>query len=312
MYDTVNLWLNHSDYFDAGKCLNLLADQREITDQTGTKFSGNFDNFRITVKETGIFFSGSLAKLYFGGENQSTLTRAATKGAMQMLEDNLELPISKADVCRIDFSTNIPVKHKEGVYYAYLGNARFYKRNEASSGLYYQNKQRTLLFYSKIIEQTAKKTPILQMYVGKNLLRYEMRFTKRLKKQLNVPLINGQTLYEPDFYQNLIKRWEKEYLNIHRNKNLIENKMPTAAILSNKKDFEKYLMQLGMQLIGGEMEALQMIDRAKDMELFTNKMQPNRLKALIKDVSNFEAGATENDAIQELDKKIKQIAKYQL
>lgn len=113
MYDTVNLWLNHFDYSDADECISVLKNQKEITDQTGTKITGDFDNFRVTVKETGIFLSGSLCKLYFEGENQSTLTRATSKEAIQMLEDNLGLPIQKASACRIDFSTNIPVRHKE-------------------------------------------------------------------------------------------------------------------------------------------------------------------------------------------------------
>ena len=50
--------------------------------------------------------------------------------------------------------------------------------------LYYRTEKRSLAFYDKTIEAKKAKMNIPDEYLGKNLLRYELRFTQRIAFQL--------------------------------------------------------------------------------------------------------------------------------
>lgn len=308
MYDTLNLWLNSCDVPDIKNCTNAI----QITDESRERIQGNLGNMKLTIKQTGIFVTGSLARFYFGN-NQTVLTKKTTKLAIEMLADTLHLPIIQANIFRIDFANNIPVKQKENLYYPLLGKANHYTRLLQPDSLYYTNKQRQLLFYAKRTEQKAKHIAILPIYENKNLLRYEMRLQKKIKQQLNVPDLKAAILFEPTFYHNLIKRWQREYFAIYKENKLIINHLPNIDTMSSRKTFEKYLMQIGIEALGGANEVLEIVQSAKDLNYFSNKMQPARLKEAIKEAANYNAGITSrNELIQELDKKINEVARLHL
>ena len=104
MYDTVNFRLSGDciDSCNYSKITDVLSGiQENIEVETGKcRITGNFNNYRIILSESSVFISGSLAKFYFNGENQSVLTRIATKDAIQMLQDCLNIPLDKAEIKR--------------------------------------------------------------------------------------------------------------------------------------------------------------------------------------------------------------------
>jgi hypothetical protein len=69
-------------------------------------------------------------------------------------------------------------------------------------------------------------------------------------------------------------------------------------------------MAIGLQAIGGEAQAWQMIEQAKQQGMFENKMQAKRLKDKLKDLCNQPACTTQNQLIEELDKKIKEAIRF--
>ena len=306
MYDTVNFRLSGDciDSCNYSKITDVLSGiQENIEVETGKcRITGNFNNYRITLSESSVFISGSLAKFYFNGENQSVLTRIATKDAIQMLQDSLNIPLDKAEIKRIDLGFNFPVKHTESSYYSFLGDANYYDRLEQNNGVYYRNHQKQMAFYGKISEQKN----LLPIYEGRHMLRYELRFLNRLNKQLQESKINTKLLIDENFYMKLIERWKQEYFKIYRHKLLIFK----PEIMNSSKEFEKQLMALGLQMLGGEQNAFEMIKQAKRLNFFDNKMQEFRLKQKIKNICSSEICAESHDLIMELDKKVNQAVQF--
>lgn len=310
MYDTINFWLSR-DYIDTcnySKLTDVLTGiQENIEVETGRcRITGNFNNYRITLSESSVFISGSLAKFYFNGENQSVLTRMAAKDAILMLQDYLNIPLDKAEIKRIDLGFNFPVKHTESSYYSFLGDANYYDRLEQNNGVYYRNHQKQMAFYGKLSELKNKKISVLPIYEGRNLLRYELRFLRRLQMQLHERFIDTQLLLNEAFYMKLLDKWKQEYFKIYRHKLL----MFKPDILNSSKDFERQLMALGLKAIGGEQKAFEIIKQAKNQDFFDNKMQEVRLKKKIKSLCNLEICSETNDLIKELDYKVNQVVKF--
>lgn len=309
MFDTVNFWLGR-EHLTAGSCEDITGRLSGVEDRfapsTGEwKITGSFANYHATLNDRGLFLSGSLAKLYFG-ENQSSLSRSATKEALQMLGDTLAIPIEQADVTRLDIACNLPMKHEVPTYYPALGNARHYKRLEQNNGIYYNNHQRQMLFYGKVKEQQLKKVPVLPIFQQKNVLRYELRFLNRVKKQFNISELKPDKLTNEPFYIEILNRWKDEYFKIYRHRLLTFK----PEIMNSTKAFEQQLMAMGLKALGGEAQALQMIEQARQQGMFENKMQAKRLKDKLKDLCSLPVCTEQNELIEELDKKIKEALRF--
>ena len=185
MYDTLNMYLRQDSVRDT----DLLAEipvhldkvKFEETDER-VKYSGRLKNLYVSVSEKGLFISGSLAKYYLS-DNMQTLRRQDAEQAIQSLSDSLHLPIVEAQVSRIDFADNFIMQYEPEVYYPYLGESRHLKRYIQPESLYYKNGSRTMLFYDKPAEAKSKGYKIPDVWTSKNVLRYEIRYRRRLAKQ---------------------------------------------------------------------------------------------------------------------------------
>jgi hypothetical protein len=309
MFDTLNFWLS-SDYLttdcykDIAGRLSRVKEAIDV-DTGAVKITGSFSNYHATLNAQGLFLTGSLSKLYFG-ENQSSLSRSTTKDAIQMLSDSLYIPLEHADVKRIDIACNLPMRHEIPAYYPCLGNSRNYRRLEQNNGIYYNNHQKQMVFYGKVHEQKIKQVPVLPVFQGCRLLRYELRYTKKLLDQFNINEIKPSMLTDEAFYIKLLNRWKDEYFKIYRHKLLTFK----PDIMNSTKAFEQQLMVMGLQAMGGEAQALQLIEQAKLQGIFENKMQAKRIKDKVKDLCNMPGCTEQNELIEELDKKIKEAVMF--
>jgi hypothetical protein len=309
MFDTINFWLSKDSLKSC--CMRDIAGRlskvKEAFDvDTGTaKITGSLSNYHATINDNGLFLAGSLSKLYFG-ENQSSLSRSTTKDALNMLADALSIPLELADITRIDVACNLPMQHDVPAYYPSLGDARHYRRLEQNNGIYYSNHQKQMLFYGKLHEQQIKQVPVLPIFQQRNVLRYELRFMNRVKNQFNLSELKPDKLTDEQFYIDILNRWKDEYFKIYRHKLLTFK----PEIMNSTKAFEQQLMAIGLQAIGGEAQAWQMIEQAKQQGMFENKMQAKRLKDKLKDLCNQPACTTQNQLIEELDKKIKEAVRF--
>ena len=153
-----------------------------------------------------------IAKSYFG-DNLHTLTRDETKYALEKLSDCLHVDINTAKITRLDVSTTLQTKRPPANYFRYLGEKPYFKRLEAvkDETLYYCNHQRQIILYDKTKEAISNNVPIPDILRNSNLLRYELRYIKRLNKQLNIDLA-ATKLYNEDFYRSVIQNWYNEFM----------------------------------------------------------------------------------------------------
>jgi hypothetical protein len=269
----------------------------------GKYVTGYLDSLKVSITDSRVkIYESSICKYYLG-DNFKTLGKGDAKKAIEKMSDCLHLPFHLANVTRIDIAQNFLMKYDEAVYYPYLGEAQYYSRLEQNNGLYYNNNKRQLLFYGKEHEQKVKRQPIPELYKNRNVLRYEFRFRKRLREQLNRTEITAGLLYDENFYRELVKRWKNEYLAIQKINSKIDRMKPTGS----KKEFAENLALFSI-LDLGQPQVLSLIKEwQKTGEI--SKKQAYDLRSFIKTLAKTPIDEKGNELIEELTRKVKQAAK---
>ena len=217
---------------------------------------------------------GSLCKWYLG-DNFQTMGRGDTQRAIEKLSDTLHVPMSKATVTRLDIAQNFITKHPPEVYLSHLGILKYATRLQEPNGIYYSQTGGRLCFYDKNREQKSHREPIPELYEGRNVLRYEQRYTNRIASQFKVSEVTGAMLYDEAFYIGLLNRWKEAY-----------------------------------EQAGGQIQMIEQINEAqKRGEL--SKKQAFDLRQTINEACKIRDGLiVPNEAIRELDKKVSEAVKY--
>ncbi len=306
MYDTIHLRLPIEDIIDFNldvvcSCLDKISEhyydsgQHQISGKIGENMKVGISNKNITIK-------GSLAKYYFGN-NFETLTITQTQEAIVKLSNKLGLPIYDAIVTRVDFSDNIIVDFKPQAYYNYLGNCTYFTRNSIKANtLYYNGSSMTKLFYDKIAWAKSKNVSIPKDLIGKNVLRYELRYEKRLKNQFNLPEVKAHTLYDYDFYLRLLNNWKQEYSSILKLGNVTFN----FEHIKTPKQLSRNFELIGMESLGYS-RVMKEIDNLKQQGIMNNNEYYSRAKNRVKTLFTDSNQTATSDLIIELDSKINQI-----
>ena len=307
MYDSLNLWLpiEKAGNFDLSKTLQNLSGITEHTKADGEIYvSGHLNNYKINISGQGVSLKGSLAK-YFLPDNFHTLTRSDTTRAFEMMADELNLPILKAKVSRIDFAQNFLMDFEPEAYYSFLGECQYYNRQPQSKSLYYSNGLRQKVFYNKIAEGKAKGLILPDVWNGQNVLRYEMRFTSRLPKQFKKTEITASTLSDEKFYMGLFDRWLAEYEAINKLHSINFN----LSDMNSPKDFWKQINLMAINIIGQE-KIMQEVENLRHQKAFDKPEYYSRLKKEIKELCKTPEMTVSSDLVAELDTKIKTAKRY--
>jgi hypothetical protein len=305
MYDTINLWLGRDEAAgsDLLACLSSLSNVSENSKDGQYYHKGNLKNYTVFINDIGISLKGSLAK-YHLNDNINTLTRGDSHRAIEQMADELGLPIGKAKVNRIDFAKNMLMRYEPEAYYQYLGDCQYYQRLLQPKSLYYNNSLRIKLFYNKIAEAKKKRVTIPEVVQDQNLLRYELRFVRRLSKQFKTEVTASQ-LADERFYMELMKRWIQEYQNIQKLNliNLNHSKMRTP------KDFWKQGNLHWIKLIGQD-TAMRMVDDMRARQVFEKPEYYSRLRKEIRELCSKPDLTETSELITELDKKVNRVQMY--
>jgi len=305
MYDTIKIWLER-ELFSNPVLLNNIPNylsnvERRLKLDNTNYITGNLKNFRVIVRYSGVTISGSLSKYYLGN-NFENLTIQDVKKAIKQLSLELHAPISEAKISRLDIGYCFIIKNNPEVYFNYLGNCQYFKRNVWSESLYYKNDIRTKVFYDKIVESKKKKNIIPVEWIGKNVLRYEYRLTQRVAKRLNRSELKVSDLYNEKIHKQLFELYIKEYENITKintiNFNLKEMKTP--------KDFWEWQALQNIENNGLD-KTLELIDEMKSIGVFKNKNYYSRLKRELVECYQKPKTSMKNSIISELDEKIKNL-----
>jgi hypothetical protein len=308
MYDTIHLWLpiDLADGFNVSKTLEPLQGITEHKKQDGEVYiSGTLGtNIRACISSNGISLKGSLPKYYLPN-NFHTLTRSDSARAIEKMSDELFLPMNRANVKRIDFAQNFLMDYEPEAYYPYLGECQYYNRFPQARSVYYSNGLRQKVFYNKVAEGKAKGLILPQVWTGKHVLRYEIRFTSRLCKQFNLSEITAKTLSDEKFYINLFERWHNEYESIQKIKNINFN----LSDMNTPKDFHRQLEMFAIKTLGQE-KIMQEIESMRAMNVFEQPEYYSRLKKEVRVLCNTPELTTSSDLVAELDKKIRDSKRY--
>lgn len=288
MFDTVNTWIEGKEFrrlFLLNSLPYQLTNISEHKKESGeTWISGNLKNYKVSFSDTGLRLVGSIAKYYLN-DNVQTLSRGDTERAFESLEDHLKLSFNKAKVIRFDLGHNLIMNHTPESYFSFLGESIYYNRFEQKKSLYYSNSNRVKTFYNKIAECKAKGLILQNEFEQSNILRYELRYLKRISRQLKQKEISPDLLTDEAFYISIIDHWLSEFETINKI-HLVKMNLKKLKKPPTEKDFFDQLLIQRINEIG-QAELLQMVDTLKADQVYSHPVNYSRIKRKIKDLSKL-------------------------
>lgn len=309
MYDSINFKLLQ---VEAGG-VDLLEEIPCYLDNVGQHnydgdivITGELSGFKVSINRYQIKVKdGSLCKWYLG-DNFKAMGRGDTQRAIEKLSDSLHLSMGKATVTRIDVAQNFILKHPTEVYINHLGLLKYATRLQEPNGLYYKQTGGRLCFYDKVKEQRSHREPIPDLYDGRNVLRYEQRYTDRIASRLGVQAVTGALLYDEAFYMALLDKWKATYKAIQK----INDVSLNFEAMKTKQQLYKMGVLSLIEQAGGVLQMHEQINEAQKRGKLTKK-QAYDLRQAVNEASQIKDGLTvPNEAIQELDKKVNEAVKF--
>ena len=315
MYDKVKLFVDRSIIGSQyTNITNHLEKAKVETDQTTgeTRTKGTMNGLSIGVLGGGVFVEGSLPKYHYGS-NIYPLDREGTKECIEMIGDTLGINMSGADVVGIEFGTTFMMQYKVSAYLAKLGQMpRLQRYNFNADTLYYKGsgkvQPRVYTFYDKLADCKAKKLAYPSDFEDKNLLRYEMRLKGRLAYQLGVPEVKASTLYDRQFYRELVRRYQDSYFSISKINELNPNAMKEIKNVSDA--FNIFVARLLSQTEQPQRQIDTFINEIKAAGVFEDKKYYTRLKDKLNEIVTKDNITISNELIKELDDAIKNCGAY--
>ena len=315
MYDKVKFFVDRSIIGSQyTNITNHLEKAKVETDQTTgeTRTKGTMNGLSIGVLGGGVFVEGSLPKYHYGS-NIYPLDREGTKECIEMISDTLGIEMSGADVVNIEFGTTFMMQYKVSAYLAKLGEmSRLQRYNFNADTLYYKGsgkvQPRVYTFYDKLADCKAKKLAYPNDFEDKNLLRYEMRLKGRLAYQLGVPEVKASTLYDRQFYRELVRRYQDSYFSISKINELNPNAMKEIKNVSDA--FNIFVARLLSQTEQPQRQIDTFINEIKAAGVFEDKKYYTRLKDKLNDIVTKDNITISNELIKELDDAIKNCGAY--
>ena len=309
MYDTVNFRLLQSevggvDFLAETPC--YLENVGEHNYNGEIVITGSLKGLKISLNRYLIKIKdGSLCKWHLG-DNFQTLGRGDTQRAIENLSDTLHIPMSKATVTRLDVAQNFITQYSPEVYFNHLGILKHAIRLQEPHGVYYCLQGGRLCFYDKNREQKSNKKTIPELYVGRNVIRYEQRYTNRIASRLKVDKVTGAMLYDEAFYTILLDRWEETYKAIQKINDISLN----FQVMKTKQQLYKMGVLSLIEQVGGQLQIIEQInEKQKRGEL--SKKQAFDLRQVINEACKIREGLiVPNEAILELDKKVSEAVRF--
>ena len=315
MYDKVKFFVDRSIIGSQyTNITNHLERAKVETDQTTgeTRTKGTMNGLSIGVLGGGVFVEGSLPKYHYGS-NIYPLDREGTKECIEMIGDTLGINMSGADVVGIEFGTTFMMQYKVSAYLAKLGEmSRLQRYNFNADTLYYKGsgkvQPRVYTFYDKLADCKAKHLPYPIDFEDKNLLRYEMRLKGRLAYQLGVPEVKASTLYDRQFYRELVRRYQDSYFSISKINELNPNAMKEIKNVSDA--FNIFVARLLSQTEQPQRQIDTFINEIKAAGVFEDKKYYTRLKDKLNEIVTKDNITISNELIKELDDAVMNCGAY--
>lgn len=305
MIDTLHLWLKGDEVGNkTASSSHLIASEYRLK-QTGEEyFSGKLSpHLWVSSSAKGTSIKGSLCKYYLG-DNCQTLTRGDIERALQRLSDELNLPIDKAQVNRVDIADNMLVNYPVMSYFSYLGECRYLKRFRQPKTLYYQNGSRMLTIYDKLIESKKSGQVVPVFWNNSNVLRYEMRLIHKVAEQLNRDKLTASDLINEETYMMLVNRWYSEYNSIQK----LQLINLDYRLMETPKDFMEQMAFLKIKELGQE-KVIELVEDMRAKDIMKRPEYYSQVKGKVKKVFTTPQTSTPSQHITELDEKLNSVMK---
>lgn len=310
MYDTIALRLTRdkaegvSFMEEIPPFLSDIAFHRYREDMEAV--TGYLNGLRVSVTPYQIRLTeGSLCKWYLG-DNLQVMSRRDTQRAIEKLSDTLHVPMKEANVTRLDIGANIITRYPCDVYFNHLGALRYSQRLQQPHSVYYQKRDGQAVFYDKIQEIRSHREEIGELYQGRNLLRYEIRYTHRLQKALNVEEVTASMLYSERFYIEALNRWASTYKAISK---INDTDFNFGAMRSKKELYDLGVCAL-VERAGGEAAMMAKISEAQARGIYSKKQAYDIRQAIKQATAKQGDLVSKSEVISELDKKVLEAVAY--
>ena len=213
MIDRITIYINDVELEDVETRLDLSPSG---IDKDGCyKYASTIENLKFTYAGKRLKIEGSLHK-YRKGNNYSLFTYEEAKNVLHELSDIIGIPLNRFVVTSIELGLNIQLD-KDVVNY--LHTIKSYKSNRfipmtplkgtsKLKGCKCVFSEYSIKFYDKTFE-AIKKERTKREEVPANLLRYEIRLSRKQLKSLGFTNVTGQNLLSPLHYtrfKRLMKR----------------------------------------------------------------------------------------------------------
>ena len=304
MYDTVNFRLMKNDVEDVDFLSEIpcfLQDVGEHRYRGDVFMTGSIQGYKVTVGEYQLKVKDHSLCKFLLGDNYKTMSRRDAGLAVEKLSDFLHVPMQRAVVTRLDVAHNFVMRYPVGVYFNHLGELGRLKRLQMGDGLYYKSGIKQLCLYDKNKEQRGKGEPVPELYKGRNVLRMEQRYLKRITQQLGD--VTGASLSDRLFFSDIVNRLSETYESINKINDFTIN---IGAMAAGKKELNRLGVLALVERAGGQINFLNQIKEAQQMGLISN-YNACIIKKAVKAACKVKPDiVVQSDAIEELNRKVRE------
>lgn len=301
MYDTVCMYLHKDTMPNLDFHSTVIKNLTELTQHKTADYeywTGYLKNLKISVYPKRVKIRGSLSK-YFYGNNLNELSLEDTKRLLSGLSRELLIPIEKCSITRLDIARNYKMNLIPREYFKYLGYANGFEKYNNNDSVYFRNDSMQLCFYDKIKEIKSKNSNLPIPHLNDNLIRYELRFMKKIASKLGVNKVEAKLLCDEGFFTRLKEEHMKMYLQIHKNEHYILDK----SKIKSPSDFINALAAWGIH----SMSQNSVYEQIEDLRLSEAFKRPEGYSRLYKKISyllNNYSFPHSSLLVEELDSKI--------
>jgi hypothetical protein len=243
-----------------------LKNARHCTDRRGVSYIGGYVG-TMAVREypDRIRIKGSIPR-YAHGNNFTVTDRLTTANVVNELCDILHFDLTHGRIGYIELCATIGTKQQIPDYFPYMGKCgRLHRWISPQGSLYYKNQgkqsTREICIYDKRLDAIRKGLIIPN--IPPNLMRFEVRYGRRLPQQLKIPELTASTLYDEDVWATLCERIWEDYKSIKKYNEIMskEIKKPSDAVAeyyalrmqgSTATDVENYVEELKQRKVFSE------------------------------------------------------------
>lgn len=308
MFDNCRLWI---DRFQIGEeVFKSLPTRLENARQSIDLSTGEFDGFgyldglRVTIKESGISIKGSLSRFFYNDDkvgNLFTLDRHSTQQAIDKLSQRLGFDVSVAKVKGLEFGTYFLMSRPVPEYLKMLGAfPRLERVHYLPETLYYRHRgkqqPKTLILYDKLKDSKSKNYHLPDGFDSQNILKYELRLSGSLSKQIRWGEVRAITLYDSGFYQRMIEIYKDMFYKISKHRQIKNDSI--KGIKSVGDAVEVLMARLLIQSNGDVVS--EYLEELKSQKVFDDRANYSRLKRKLESVASKSRITESNELMDEL------------